>query len=56
MIGVPLLITTVIQAMIRGNMVLLYPKKTTLNDMVKFSRYPQGMPPGINRDSLHLKH
>jgi len=54
-LGFPLLVTSVIQTVIRGNEILYYPKKATLNDLVKFSRYPQGMPPDINRDLLHLK-
>lgn len=31
-----------------------YPKEYNLADMKKFARYPQGMPPGIDKSKLHL--
>ena len=54
-LGLPLLTTTVLQAVLKGNSVLLYPEKATMDDLVKYARYPQGLPPGINREILHLK-
>lgn len=55
-IGIPLIVTTLILAINKGNEVLKYPKKTTLSEFAKFSRYPQGISFNINRDSLNLKY
>lgn len=55
MLGMPLILTSFLQAVIKGNGILNYPDKATMDDLVKFARYPQGMPPDIIRDSLHLK-
>lgn len=40
----------------RGSHQLKYPEKNNLDDIGKFARFPQGIPPGLNKDKLHLKH
>jgi len=37
-----------------GN-VMRYPQKYSLNDLGRFARFPQGMPPDLDPGKLHLK-
>jgi hypothetical protein len=44
---------TVTEAATRQNQ-LIFPMKNSLNDFVKFSRFPQGIPPGLDLNQLKL--
>jgi hypothetical protein len=56
-IGAPWLLTgsilTVVESTNHSNL-LNYPYSNRLEDLRKFSRFPQGMPPGIDRSRIHL--
>jgi hypothetical protein len=56
-LGIPWVLTGTIETMATGlnNPNLLnYPYKNQLSELKKFARFPQGMPPGINKSRLHL--
>jgi hypothetical protein len=57
LLGVPWLVAggiiTLLEASDHSNL-LHYPVFNQLTDLKKFARYPQGMPPGIERSRLHL--
>jgi hypothetical protein len=54
--GIPLLIAgaTMAATEIPGNSRLDHPLKNPIGDFTKFARFPQGLPPGLNRNSLYL--
>ena len=56
LLGVPLLITGAVMGLNEstGN-VMRYPDKYQLNDLTKFARFPQGLPPGLDPEKLRLK-
>jgi hypothetical protein len=56
LIGLPGLVCGTIVTIVEGNNIniLKYPGKNDMDDLVKFSRFPQGMPKGIERSKLHL--
>jgi hypothetical protein len=57
LIGVPWLILGGVMAMIEGSDEtnnLIYPYNSQMQELKKFARYPQGMPPGIDKSRLHL--
>jgi hypothetical protein len=56
-LGIPWILTGTIETMAAGSNnqnLLIYPYKNQLTDLKKFARFPQGMPPGINKSKLHL--
>jgi hypothetical protein len=56
LIGLPGLVCGTIVTIVEGNDsdILKYPGKNNMDDLVKFSRFPQGMPKGIEKSKLHL--
>jgi hypothetical protein len=44
---------TVTEATTRRNQ-LIFPEKNSLEDFIKFSRFPQGIPPGLDIQQLKL--
>jgi hypothetical protein len=56
-LGVPWLLTGTIMTIVEGSNhsnILNYPYPSQLQDLNKFARFPQGMPPGIDKARLHL--
>jgi hypothetical protein len=56
-IGVPFAVTSMSLLLVdynTGNSVMRYPRKYTLKELSAFSRYPAGLPPGIDRTKLRL--
>ena len=55
-VGIPLVVTGTLMGMSEhyGN-VMRYPQKYSLNDLGRFARFPQGMPPDLDPEKLHLK-
>ena len=55
-VGIPLVVTGTLMGMSEhyGN-VMRYPQKYSLNDLGRFARFPQGMPPDLDPGKLHLK-
>ena len=56
LIGIPVAVTATIMGLNEhfGNR-LRYPLKYNLNDLGKFARFPQGLPPGLDPANLRLK-
>lgn len=56
LLGIPLVVTATIMGLNEhfGNR-LRYPLKYNLNDLGKFARFPQGLPPGLDPTKLRLK-
>jgi hypothetical protein len=56
-IGVPLVLTgstlAIVESSNHSNL-LKYPYSNKLEELKKFARYPQGLPPGIDRSRLHI--
>ena len=56
LLGVPLLITGAVMSAIESTgSVMRYPGKYQLKAFSKFARFPQGLPPGLDPEKLHLK-
>lgn len=56
LLGVPVMITGAVMSAIEGGgNVMKYPVRHTLNDLAKFARFPQGLPPGLDPEKLRLK-
>lgn len=56
LLGAPLLLTGAIMGFNEdGGNVMKYPDKYQLNDLIKFARFPQGLPSGLDPEKLHLK-
>ena len=56
-IGVPWILAGSIITLSIGNNdsnLLIYPGRNQIEDFKKFARFPQGLPPGIEKDKLHL--
>lgn len=55
-LGAPVVIFGVALGIIeaQGNGIMRYPKKYSLDEFNKFARFPQGLPPGLKRNKLHL--
>ena len=54
-LGIPFAIVGTLTAIIENqSSELRFPKKAKLNEFVKFSRFPEGIPPGIELDKLTL--
>jgi hypothetical protein len=56
-LGIPWILTGTIETMASGSNnqnLLIYPYKNQLTDLKKFARFPQGIPPGIDKSKLHL--
>jgi hypothetical protein len=56
LIGAPVLISGTIFGLleIKGNSTLRYPEKNNFQEFKKFARFPQGLPPGLQTEKLHL--
>jgi len=57
LIGIPWVLTGTVITIVEGSdhsSLLNYPNKNKLQDLNKFARFPQGMPPGIEKARLHL--
>jgi len=57
LIGIPLFVTSLVMAIADnhiGNSTLRYPGKNSMNEFYKYARFPQGLPPDLQKDKLHL--
>jgi len=55
-VGIPLLVTGTIMGMNEYyGYIMRYPQKYSLKDLGKYSRFPQGMPPGLDPGNLQFK-
>ena len=55
--GVPLFVTSLVMAIVdhnEGNSTLRYPKKNSLDEFSGYARFPQGLPPDLQKEKLHL--
>ncbi|MGD0341523.1 MAG: hypothetical protein ABSA76_07440 [Bacteroidales bacterium] len=56
-IGIPIFLVSTIMGAVDSdgaNNIMHYPGIYTLEDFTKFARFPQGLPPGLERNKLHL--
>lgn len=56
-LGIPLFVTSLIMSLenyTQGNATIVYPRKHSLDQFSQYARYPQGLPPGLEREKLHL--
>ncbi len=57
LLGVPLFVTSLVMAIVdhnEGNSTLRYPKKNSLDEFSEYARFPQGLPPDLQKEKLHL--
>jgi hypothetical protein len=55
LLGIPFAITGIITAIIENpSSELQFPKKSELKEFAKFSRFPEGVPPGVSLEKLTL--
>lgn len=55
LMGIPLVATSSAMALSdKGNSKLRYPVKNRLSEFSQYSRFPQGLPPDLQKEKLHL--
>ncbi len=57
LMGVPIIATSIATTVADhqdGNSIISYPGNTSLRDYSRYARFPQGLPPGLQREKLHL--
>jgi hypothetical protein len=57
LIGIPISLTSILMEGVErsdGNAILDYPKENTLDEFSKYARFPQGLPPKLDKEKLHL--
>ena len=57
LLGIPLFVTSLGMAIAdyqNRNSTLRYPVKNSMNEFSKYARYPQGLPPDLQKEKLHL--
>ena len=57
LLGIPLFVTSIGMAIAdsqMSNSILRYPGKNSLDEFSHFARFPQGLPPDLQREKLHL--
>lgn len=55
--GIPLCVTSlgmVISDYQNSNSTLRYPVKNSISEFSKYARFPQGLPPDLQKEKLHL--
>ena len=55
--GIPLFVTSLVIAIADfqdGNSSLRYPEKNSMSEFSKYARFPQGLPPDLQKEKLHL--
>jgi hypothetical protein len=56
-LAIPIALTGIIITIIEGTNkrnLLIYPAKNSIDEFTKFSRFPMGIPPGLDKNELHL--
>jgi hypothetical protein len=57
LLAIPLFATSLLMAIADyhdSNSTLRYPMKNSLSEISKYARFPQGLPPGLQKEKLHL--
>lgn len=57
LVGIPLFVTSLGIAIADykyGNSTLRYPENNSMSEFSKYSRFPQGLPPDLQKEKLHL--
>lgn len=56
LLGVPIVASGILFGLVetRSNATLKYPDKNSFDEFVKFARFPQGLPSGLEAEKLHL--
>ncbi len=57
LLGIPIFVTSLTMALADyhdSNSTLRYPTKNSISEFSKYARFPQGLPPDLQKDKLHL--